>query len=76
MPYDSDDSPSTYDHASIDRRFNKLESEVKDISKATDDKLKSLGDKLSNKLSDKLATEIRILSTTIDARFKVSNTKT
>jgi hypothetical protein len=61
--YDSDDSPSTYDHSpSIDHRFNKLETEMKDIGKATNDKLRSLGDKLSM--------EIKVLATTIDARFE------
>jgi hypothetical protein len=56
--YDSGDSPSTYDHASIDRRFNKLQSEMRDMSTATDDKLRGLGDKLTmevNVLGDNLA---------------------
>ena len=44
---------------------------MKDLSRATDDKMKSLG----VKLSDKLAIEIKVLGTTIDARFEKFNAR-
>jgi hypothetical protein len=74
-PSTYDHSPSTYDHASIDHRFNKLQSEMRDMSTATDNKLNSFGHKLEV-LGDKLSMEIKVLGTTMDARFEISDGKT
>lgn len=75
MFYNSDDSPSTYDYASIDYRLNKLQSEVRDTNIATDHKFEVLGNKLEV-LGDKLSMEIKVLGTSIDTRFEISDAKT
>jgi hypothetical protein len=74
VPYDNDDSPSTYDHASIDHRFNKLQSEMRDMSTATDNKLNSLGDKLEA-LGDKLSMETKVLGDKLFMGTKVLSDK-
>jgi hypothetical protein len=74
----NDDSPSIHDHGTIDHKLDKFQS---DMSKAMDNKMQSLGEKLFVEIKV-LGTEIRVLGTTMDARFatmdariKTSNAK-